>query len=148
VISRIEALNFRCLRYVSQDIGPFHVLVGPNASGKTTFLDVVALLGKLVADGPEAAIRERTSDFRDIATGRVAARVELAIEARIPERLVVRSSDAPYDVVRYEVALGVGDTGDDVQSPASRGRPRSTRPSRARLPSTDVKTLRSGSSAP
>ncbi len=30
----IEALNFRCLRYVSQPLGPFHVLAGPNASGK------------------------------------------------------------------------------------------------------------------
>ena len=42
MISLIEALNFRCLHYVSQPVKPFNVLVGPNASGKTTFLDVVA----------------------------------------------------------------------------------------------------------
>jgi predicted ATPase len=48
MISLIEALNFRCLRYIRQPLGPFHILVGPNASGKTTFLDVVAFLGQLV----------------------------------------------------------------------------------------------------
>ena len=41
----IEALNYRCLRYVRQPLGDFRVLVGPNASGKTTFLDVVASWG-------------------------------------------------------------------------------------------------------
>lgn len=48
MIRLIEALNFRCLRYVKQELGPFHVLVGPNASGKTTFLDVIAFLGRMV----------------------------------------------------------------------------------------------------
>jgi hypothetical protein len=31
VITRIEALHYRALRYVSQGIGAFQVLVGPNA---------------------------------------------------------------------------------------------------------------------
>jgi predicted ATPase len=56
MLTLIEALNFRCLRYVKQPLAPFHVLVGPNASGKTTFLDVVAFLGRLVSDGPDAAV--------------------------------------------------------------------------------------------
>ncbi len=109
MITRIEALNFRCLRHVSQPVAPFQVLVGPNASGKTTFLDVVALLGKLVSDGPGAAVRERTSNFRDIVTGRIGDRIELAIEARIPEKLITNE----LDTVRYEVKLGLGD-GDEV----------------------------------
>ncbi len=35
MITLIEALNYRCLHHVHQDLGPFHVLVGPIASGKT-----------------------------------------------------------------------------------------------------------------
>jgi predicted ATPase len=48
MITLVEALNYRCLRYIRQPLGPFHVLVGPNASGKTTFLDVIAFLERLV----------------------------------------------------------------------------------------------------
>ena len=51
MITLIEALNYRSLKYISQPLGPFHVLIGPNASGKSTFLDVVAFLGRLVSDG-------------------------------------------------------------------------------------------------
>ena len=64
MISLIEALNFRCLRYISQPMGPFHVLVGPNASGKTTFLDVVAFLSDLVSEGLDHAVGDRAQDFR------------------------------------------------------------------------------------
>ena len=30
MITLIEALNYRCLRYVSRPLEPFHVLVGPD----------------------------------------------------------------------------------------------------------------------
>jgi AAA15 family ATPase/GTPase len=59
MITLVEALGYRSLRYISQPLGPFHVLVGPNASGKTTFLDVIAFLGRLVSDGVEAATSYR-----------------------------------------------------------------------------------------
>ena len=59
MISLIEVLDYRCLRYVRQNLGTFHVLVGPNASGKTTFLDVVSFLSRLVSHGLDAAIDDR-----------------------------------------------------------------------------------------
>ena len=84
MIRLIEALDFRCLRYVRQPLGPFHVLVGPNASGKTTFLDVLVFLGQLVNDGLEAAVSERTQNFHDLTWNRRADRFELAVEATLP----------------------------------------------------------------
>ena len=66
MIRLIEALNYRSLRYISQDLEDFHVLVGPNASGKSSFLDVVAFLGQFVTDGLEQAVYERARDFRDL----------------------------------------------------------------------------------
>jgi predicted ATPase len=107
VIRRIEALNFRCLRHVSQRLGDFHVLVGPNASGKTTFLDVIAFLGRLVSDGLDAAVGERTQTFQDLVWGRIGSYFELAIEASIPEdrrKLLARPS---FDTIRYQVAIGL-----------------------------------------
>lgn len=108
MITLIEALNFRCLRYLRQPLDPFHVLVGPNASGKTTFLDVVAFLGRLVEDGPEAALAERTANFQDLVWGRAGDRFELAVEAVIPEDMRAICEDgAPYNRVRYEIACGI-----------------------------------------
>src|SRR3954470_21160213 len=107
MITLVEALDYRCLRYIRQPLGPFHVLVGPNASGKTTFLDVIAFLGRLVSDGPDAAIEERTSNFYDLVWRQEGIGFELAIEARMPEGLRERLLDRDVDTVRYEVALSI-----------------------------------------
>ena len=107
MIRRIEALNYRCLRHVSTKLDDFHVLVGPNASGKTTFLDVVAFLGRLASDGVEAAVNERTQNFFDLVWGRKGNRFELAIEAAIPEEYQTPLDSPWYDRIRYEVAIGL-----------------------------------------
>jgi predicted ATPase len=113
MITLIEALHFRCLRYIKQPLGPFHVLVGPNASGKTTFLDVVAFLGRLVSDGLDTAVGERTQNFQDLVWGRKGAGFELAVEAAIPDTLRMPSAMNGHDTIRYEVGLElVGDPGE------------------------------------
>ena len=112
MIRSIEALNFRCLRYVRQPLGRFHVLVGPNASGKTTFLDVVGFLSRLVADGLDAAVNERTRNFQDLLWGREGNSFELAIEAEIPAERKARLSRKEFDTIRYEVCIGLLDTGE------------------------------------
>jgi predicted ATPase len=109
MITLVEALRFRSLRYVKQPLSRFHVLVGPNASGKTTFLDVPALLGRLVSDGLDAAIGERTQNFSDLTWRRGGRNVELAIEARIPEEQRQRLAVQSYDTVRYEVQIGLSE---------------------------------------
>ncbi|MCK4850084.1 MAG: ATP-binding protein [Phycisphaerae bacterium] len=114
MISLIEALNFRCLRYVRQPLEPFMVLVGPNASGKTTFLDVVAFLGRLVADGVEAAVSERTQNFQDFVWGKVGRSFELAIEVRIPEDRQKLLADQRFNTLRYEVQIGKDPETDEV----------------------------------
>ena len=107
MITLIEALSFRCLRYIKQPLGPFHVLVGPNASGKTTFLDVVAFLGRLVSDDLEAAIDERTRTFDDLVWGRTGKGFELAVEAKIPEDRREKLANKQFEIIRYEVSIGL-----------------------------------------
>jgi len=106
MISLIEALNFRSLRYINQPLSNFHVLVGPNASGKTTFLDVVAFLGKFVTDGLDAAIEERTQNLQDLFWARKGEKFELAIEAIIPGEVLSSFPNGSYDRIRYEVSIG------------------------------------------
>jgi predicted ATPase len=106
MITLIEARNFRCLRYIRQPVGPLHVLVGPNASGKTTFLDSIAFLGRLVSDGLEAAVGDRSQDFRDLVWRRTEGNFELAVEAGIPAERRRLLADREFETVRYEVSVG------------------------------------------
>jgi predicted ATPase len=106
MISMIEALNYRCLRYVRQPVGSFHVLVGPNSSGKTTFLDVMSFLGRLVSEGLDDAVGERTKNFHDLVWRRAGTSFELAIEATIPGERLEKLANKK-DTVRYEVSLGI-----------------------------------------
>jgi len=114
VLTRIESLNFRCLRYISQPIGNFHVLVGPNASGKTTFLDIPALLGRLITSGLDGAVAVWTTNFQDLVWNRKGSRFEVAIEALIPIERRTRLVDKDVDTVRYEVAIGLKPDTDEI----------------------------------
>ena len=120
MITMIEALNFRCLRYIKQPLGPFHVLVGPNASGKTTFMDVISFLGHLVAEGLELAVSERTQDFRDMVWRRQGRKFELAIEAKIPDERREKISNKNYTHIRYEVVIGLDVATDEVSIQAEK----------------------------
>lgn len=104
MLTRIEALNYRSLRYVNQGLSRFHVLVGPNASGKTTFLDVAAFLADLLKNGVDDAIRSRTPDARDLLFKHRGDGFELGVEAAIPERFQV---DPRFPAIRYEIRIGI-----------------------------------------
>ena len=110
MITLIEALNYRCLRYVSRPLGPFHVLVGPNASGKTTFLDVVGFLRDLVSEGLDEALSSRTTNPEELLFRRQGEKLELAIEARIPDELRELTAKPEMGTARYEVAIGFDET--------------------------------------
>src|SRR5687768_9365959 len=114
MISLVEARGFRSLRYVRQQLGQLHVLVGPNASGKTTFLDVPALLAKLVADGLEAAIHERTQNLQDLVWLRSDRSFQLAVEARVPDDRRDMLDNKGFDTIRYEVELGLASGSDEM----------------------------------
>ncbi len=109
MIVSIEAMNYKCLRYVRQDVGQFHVLVGPNASGKSTFLDVIAFLRDILFEGPEEAVAERTSNprrFKELVWQGLGNRIELGVEMRMPSFGEQKQGDKQQPTCRYEVAIG------------------------------------------
>jgi predicted ATPase len=153
MITLIEALDFRCLRSIKQPLGPFHVLVGPNASGKTTFLDVVAFLGRLVSDGLDDAIAERSANFQDLVWGRAGTAFELAVEATIPEAIRGKIAANGYDTIRYEVGLELDPESSEVHISAEKvllKRPTPPRPFQRNLfpaaltPPTSILTAKAG----
>ncbi len=113
MLTLVEALHFRCLRYIDRPLRPFQVLVGPNGTGKTTFLDIVGFLGDLVSNDLDAALANRTPDVRDLLWGRQGTDFELAVEARIPPELQ-GDSNAGWHTARYEVRIGFSDVTNEV----------------------------------
>ena len=110
-----EALNFRCLRYVSQPLKRCQVLIGPSASGKTAFLDVIGFLSDVVSHGLEHALEDRAADPRDILYQRRGHELELALEATVPDHVRQQSAHPDLDSVRYQVVIGFGPTPGDFE---------------------------------
>jgi predicted ATPase len=111
MFTRIQALRFRCLRSVDQELGRFVTLVGPNASGKTTFLDVIALLGDLMRNGGKVAdtVLERSADFEKLLWMGQGSSFELAVEAALPREVLDKMAEdfQHFTRVRYELEIGM-----------------------------------------
>lgn len=107
MITLVEALNYRCLRYVQRPLKSFHVLVGPNASGKITFMDVVGFLSDILLYGLDGAISRQTSNPIELLFQHHGTQFELAIEATIPEHLhgQKKLSRQPYARLERRVVL-------------------------------------------
>jgi len=123
MIRRIEALNYRCLRYVSQPLDHFHVLVGPNASGKSTFLDVLGLVRDLLTWGLDDAVLAREGTIESVGRARsvdelifnqMANRFELAVELEIPDELHGSTGNNRYQIARYEIDIGKDSENDEL----------------------------------
>lgn len=106
MFSRIEAKSYRCLRHVRQPMDRFHALIGPNASGKSTYLDVVRFLGDMVQPGGlDAAIDTRTQNWHDLVWMGEEDHFEFAVEACIPEDKREALENPQWNRCRYEVRI-------------------------------------------
>ena len=109
MIRRVQALDYKCLRHVDQTLGNFHVLVGANASGKTTFLDTISFVGDLLSEGLDFALGERQEgNVAEQLTWRGAgSKFEVALDLEIPAQLRDRENGSSRTGCRYEVSIGV-----------------------------------------
>lgn len=118
MFTRIQTRAFRCLRNVDQRLGAFRVLVGPNASGKTTFLDVIGFLSDLMRNRGDllGTIHSRSTNFQKLLWLEEGEAFQLAIEAEIPSD--VRDRLAPdksqYTHVRYEIEVGLDESRNEI----------------------------------
>lgn len=111
MISRIEVSNYRCLRRISQDLNPFQILVGPNASGKTTFLDVITFVSDIVNKGIDEAVIARSPNYFDLTWSGTGGDIELAIECKIPDAINLQlGENTGMKFIRYELKIGLSET--------------------------------------
>lgn len=110
MFSLIQARKYRSLKTVDQPIDNFQALVGPNASGKTTFLDVIDLLGDITRNRGDVAsvIRSRSSSFEKLLWLGKGDLFQLAVEAQIPSEVrdLMLSDKKQFTHVRYEIEIG------------------------------------------
>jgi len=66
-LRHFQATNFRCLTSVSLEVDPrYNLIVGPNASGKTSVLEAIAYLGRgksFRGASPQTLIRHGAEEF-------------------------------------------------------------------------------------
>ncbi len=107
MIRLIDVEGYRCLHRVRQQMESFHVLVGPNASGKSTFLDVIRLLGDVLKDGLMEAVHSRSPNLSDLIWMGQNKEFEIAVEMEIPEERRRQLPRNGYERARYEMAIGL-----------------------------------------
>ncbi len=79
---QLTTRNFRSLRRVSVTLQPLNVLVGPNESGKSNFLDVIQFLGDSVRDDLEQTLNRRGGYERVRYRGEKAVEGPVVIEVK------------------------------------------------------------------
>ena len=120
MFSRIETRYFRSLKAVNQPLRRMQALVGPNASGKSTFLDVIGLLSDLIRSRGDVrqTVLSRSATFEKLLWqgSEMETAFQLAVEAPIPQ--VVREQMAEdkqrFEFVRYEVEIGLDGTSNEL----------------------------------
>ncbi|MFP4465958.1 MAG: methylation-associated defense system AAA family ATPase MAD3 [Candidatus Goldiibacteriota bacterium] len=107
MINSIEVSNFRCLYYINQKLNDFQVLIGANASGKTTFIDTVSFLSDIVKFGIDEAVEKRSSNFLDLTYLGKGGDIELGIVLELPKKIIEKYHDKNYKYIRYEIRVGL-----------------------------------------
>lgn len=109
MFTRVEVQNFRSLRDVRVNLSNFHVLVGANGSGKTTFLDVFSFVGDMLREGINEAMQLCAKAKDELTFAGAGGAIFFAFEASIPTEAEIFSTLSKFDMLRYEVCI-LGET--------------------------------------
>ncbi|HSG40367.1 MAG TPA: ATP-binding protein [Thermoanaerobaculia bacterium] len=90
------------LRANSVALQPFQVLVGQNATGKSTLLGALQLIGDILRGGVRFAVEQVAPSFYDLCFRRTEP-IALAVELDIPR------SGGETRRLRYEIEIGIAD---------------------------------------
>lgn len=112
MIRHFEIRNFKAIQHLSLYLDEFHVFVGPNASGKSSFLDALVLLKDFLSVGPlktvfgdeKANVNYRAKDAIDLSWKRKGWPIEIAVTVELPKEIRKKVN---YQFCRYELALDI-----------------------------------------
>jgi len=118
MISSVEIKNFRILRDIKQDLGRFNILIGPNSTGKSTFLDAIAFVKDVLNNGPKQAVEIRTSSFYDLLWDDNDPVMKICLELDLPQNIKNHyrgKSAKSYVRSRYELEIGINPNNGELQ---------------------------------
>ncbi len=109
MFSKIEVSHYKCLKRADILLTPFNILIGPNASGKSTFLDCLTFIRDALETDVEKAVRKRANSLRELVWNNqnIEKGFEIAIEAVLPDHLKSNG----YSHIRYEIGVGLDSAG-------------------------------------
>jgi predicted ATPase len=103
VISGIQIKNFKGIKHTPRlNLSNFHVLVGPNASGKSTFLDAIEFVKSCLKDGPLSAVESRVPDFRDLTFMRRGGEIEIDLYLDLTDSI---TEQQPGSLLHYRISV-------------------------------------------
>src|SRR6266705_748614 len=112
MLTRIEIDGFKSFEGFSLSLGPFVVILGPNASGKSNLFDVIRLLSALAGTDLRSAVKGLRGEPHELlrrdSNGKPVTRISLAVEVlldpqvRDPWGATVQIS---HSRIRYEVEI-------------------------------------------
>ena len=112
MLTRIEIDGFKTFEGFGMNLGPFMVILGPNASGKSNLFDAIRLLSHLAGTDLRTAVKGLRGEphelFRRQADGTPSTRMSFAVEVlldpqvRDPWGATVRIA---HSRIRYEVQI-------------------------------------------
>lgn len=100
MIQLLQTKNFRMLRSNSVALQPYQVLVGQNATGKSTFLGALQFISDVVKHGVRYPVELNAANFYDLCFD-PSEPLSLAVELSLPE-----ASDLERRT-RYEIQIGI-----------------------------------------
>jgi len=116
VLERVEVRHYKSLRRVCANLNAFNILVGPNSSGKSNFLDVLIFIKDMLTmdDGAYGAVIKRARSMRELIWKGEGEEFEIRIDARIPNEISSYLKDRTgvgYGGIRYQVRFKLGGEG-------------------------------------
>jgi predicted ATP-binding protein involved in virulence len=96
MISRIEVFKYRCFKHLDISLSQYNVLIGVNGTGKSIFLDIPSLLGRILSYGLDPAFLKalfitenpRVESLQNLIYCHQGDNFGFAIEAHLPQNIV------------------------------------------------------------